>query len=349
MLFTNTTPLSARLSIGRGLPDGLRPGLLLAKATFSFDERGRARLDDQDPLPLLDADTATPLGLLPRDNLPRNDPAFEVFLLGKAHAPFGRPVPHVRVALAVADCRRELDVYGDRFWLGRGADAALSAPAPFLEMPLTYSRAFGGTADIEIDVDSPVEVHYPENPDGVGFDLEPIADGLHRDLNCPAGFPRFTLERGVPNIESADSPLRRWSDNPQPEVWCAVPLSGAIHNRRSYLLDPDGGVNARAKPQIGQFYRAHPGWVLPEAPGKGAPIVLHNLTKNPSLELRFPNLDVYFDYALGPRDGSRALGPRAIILLPEQQKFAVLFALTFVVDPPTGAERSGRLRIKEQL
>lgn len=347
MRFTNTTPLAAHLSIGRELPNGLRAGLVLAKATFTFDERGRLRLDDQDPMPLFDADKQTPLGLLPRDNMPRNDAAFEVFLLGKAHAPFGKPATHVRVGLSVGDTKRELDVYGDRFWVGSGADAVLSAPEPFLEMPLTYSRAFGGTADIEVDQDSPIEVTHPDNPEGVGFDLEPIAAGLHAELNCPAGFPRFARERAVPNIEAVGSPLRHWSDAPEPELWSAVPLSSAIHNQRCYRVEGEG-ANAQSYREPGHLHRAHPAWVLAGAPKRDSAIRLQNLTRGAAVELRFPALGAHLDYVLGRRTGSRALVPRSMVLLPEEARMTVLYALPFECDAPSQVNRSGRLRITEK-
>ena len=347
MQLTNSTPLAAHLAVGRRLPNGLRAGLVLAKATFTFDERGRLRLDDQDPLPLFDADKPTELGLLPRDDMPRNDPAFEVFLLGKAHAPFGKAVPHVCVSLIVGETKRSLNVYGDRFWVGSGPDAVLSAPEPFLEMPLTYSRAFGGTTDIEIDTDSPLEVHYPANAEGVGFDPRPIAESLHAELNCPAGFPRFSTERAVPNIEAAESPLRHWSDMPKPEVWSAVPFSSAIHNERCFRVEGSGEA-ARAVVQPGALHRAHPGWVLPRAPAPGTAVRLVNLTRGGSLELRLPNLEVHFDYVLGDRAGSRPLTPRGLVLLPEEHRMTLLYALAFEVEPPKQEHRSARLRLLEK-
>ena len=346
MRFTNTTPLAAHLSIGRELPNGLRAGLVLAKATFTFDERGRLRLDDQDPMPLFDADKETPLGLLPRDNMPRNDAAFEVFLLGKAHAPFGKPVPHVRVGLTVGDTKRELDVYGNRFWVGTGPGAVLSAPEPFLEMPLTYSRAFGGTADIEVDADSPIEVTHPDNPEGVGFDLEPIAASLHAELNCPAGFPRYARERAVPNIEAVGSPLKHWSDTPEPELWSAVPLGSAIHNRRSYRVEGEGAT-ARAHLAPGHLHRAHPAWVLPCAPAGDTVMKLESLTPGAVVALRLPQLGVHLDYVLAARSGSRPLTRRALVLLPEEKRMTLLYALPFEVAPPTGADRAACLRITE--
>jgi hypothetical protein len=249
--------------------------------------------------------------------------------------------------LNVGETKRSLDVYGDRFWVGSGAGAVLSAPEPFLEMPLTYSRAFGGTVDIEIDVDSPIEAGHPANPEGVGFDPRPIADGLDAELNCPAGFPRFPGERAVPNIEAAHSPLRHWSDTPEPELWSAVPLSSSIHNERCFRVEGQG-PNARAVTQPGALHRAHPDWVLPRAPEPGTTIQLTNLTRGGMVELRIPRLEVHFDYVLGTRTGSRPLAPRALVLLPEEQRLTLLYGLAFEVDAPNGDHRHARLRLMEK-
>ena len=44
--------------------------MVVAKATYHIDAAGAARLDGEDAIPIFDRDIATPLGLLPRDDLP---------------------------------------------------------------------------------------------------------------------------------------------------------------------------------------------------------------------------------------------------------------------------------------
>src|SRR5689334_8364642 len=81
----NATPVPARLLVveAPGMP--YRNGLVTAKATFRITKAG-AQLDTQDPLPVLTRDRETPLGVLPRDELPGRDRPFEIFVLGAAYA-----------------------------------------------------------------------------------------------------------------------------------------------------------------------------------------------------------------------------------------------------------------------
>lgn len=67
---------------------------------------------------------------------------------------------YVNVSVQVGEMRKELDVFGDRYWLGDGR----SDPAPFDSLPLDWAHAFGGE-------------DFPENPLGKGYllpgDAEP--------------------------------------------------------------------------------------------------------------------------------------------------------------------------------
>lgn len=80
----------------------------------------------------------------------------EVLMLGKAHAPAGKPVTTMRVRLCVAGMDKCLRVTGDRVvqrsLLSR---QRASDPQAFLDMPLVYERAYGGPG-------------YATNPVGVG-------------------------------------------------------------------------------------------------------------------------------------------------------------------------------------
>ncbi|WP_165176454.1 DUF2169 domain-containing protein [Desulfovibrio sp. ZJ369] len=73
------------------------------------------------------------------------DPGFpkargEVLAAGEWCAPGGRPAPGGAVSIRVGPVRRELAVFGDRFWRA----GAPSEPRPAERMPLTWAQAFGG-------------------------------------------------------------------------------------------------------------------------------------------------------------------------------------------------------------
>ena len=73
----NTSALPSRLDVAPQPKLDVRVGLLLAKATFRWDERLDLALDTQHPVSLWLADEPTPLGLLPRDDRPRDGDGFE--------------------------------------------------------------------------------------------------------------------------------------------------------------------------------------------------------------------------------------------------------------------------------
>src|SRR5580658_1488721 len=114
MILANPHPVAAALTVAEvpGYPQQ-RFGMLVAKATYRI-RGGGCEPDPARAHAILAADQPTPLGDLPRDDLPRSDPAFEVILLGTAHAPGGTPCERLTVSLAVGGERRVLVVHGDR-------------------------------------------------------------------------------------------------------------------------------------------------------------------------------------------------------------------------------------------
>ncbi|MBK8940778.1 MAG: DUF2169 domain-containing protein [Polyangiaceae bacterium] len=347
MELVNATPLAARIDVGAPLENGLRRGMIVAKATFSFDSRGSVQLDDQDPLPIFLEDVLTPQGLLPRDDMPRVDSVFEVSLLGCAHAPGGRPAQHMQVSMSVGEVRRSIEVFGDRFMVGEGANAGATPAEPFTKMPLTWSRAFGGRADVEVDEGSPVRVQHAKNAYGKGFDVVAEANKLDEFLTCPPGFPRFDRRRALPNLERPDQIIRTAFDDPEPVAWCPPPIDSGVHNLRCFKIIEEAGKPVRAEETAGLTHRAAPEWVLDAAPPAGTPIVLEGVTPEGRVELALPGLEVGFDYVIGGRAGSRQLALQAMVMLPEERRFYLVYRLPFQIEAPTGEERMGRLTIKK--
>ena len=123
MEIVNSTPIPVTVAVTGDVEGEPRTAILTAKATFRMESYGKVEVERDEPYGILDEDQPTDFGLLPRDNLPKVDPAFEVLLLGRAHASGGNPVEQMKIALSVGSVRRELDVIGDRFWKGEGEEA----------------------------------------------------------------------------------------------------------------------------------------------------------------------------------------------------------------------------------
>lgn len=345
MELVNQTAVPADAVLSTGIPeDGPRIGVIVAKATFTVDPKGTVELDTQEPHPLYDSDEETELGLLPGDSLPRRDPAFEVILLGRAHAPGRRPVPSMTVRLTVGEVSRSIAVFGERSW---GPDGWPGSPEPFTTMPLVYGRAFGGTADIHLDDATSLEVQDPINPLGRGFDADTRAVEMARGLGVPEGYPLLAVDRGLPNLEDPNALIESPQDAPDPVGWATVPMGMGLGNLRHIReLTETGEVRDPRRAEIELYHRAHPSWVI-GLPSAGAEVTMEGLTPKGHLGFRLPELRVVADYVLGDRSGTRELAPQMLVLLPEERRFYIVYRNAFTAEVEPEMERSFRLRLAE--
>jgi hypothetical protein len=350
MELINHTPLPARLDMARFDGVDFRVGLVSAKATFRID-RGRALLDDQQPLGVLVADQATELGTLPRDLLPRRDRRFEVMLLGHARAPAGQAVPSADVRLKVGSAQRAMRIFGDRRW----QDGVASEPEPFERMPLTWERAFGGRCPVEIDDGAFLELREQNNPSGRGFDVAAQAQ-IHADaLRVPDGYPRFDDPGLLPNLEDPAALIGDRGDAPEPICWAPLPADSAL--RVKWQLDRlANGDPEDFEPLVSpfsaeevvnhSFLNAHPDWLI-DRPSAGAEVVMEGLSPDGALRFELPAIDVRVDSAIAERRGSIALGAQSLVLLPDEQRFYLVFRGAFRTDYQPNEERALRLRVEE--
>ncbi len=343
---TTSAPLSVRGQLlaptedDEGAPSPTRLLDLVAKATFGYDAAGRVWVDDQEPLALRDTDEATPGGLLPGDAAPRlHDNCAEVLLVGHAHAPGGRPVPQMRASLAVGTHRREILVVGDRSW--RTPDQ-LSAPQPFIRMPMTIERAFGGICKIEIDNDSYLDALYAKNPHGTGYVALEQIEGLRNLLRPPAPYPRFKAPPAPPNLEDPARPIRTTQDHPMPQCWSAVPLGTAMH------IPELGGVNPDAPANLMEVAerRCHPDWVL-EALEPGQLVDMQGFdAQAPRIRFRVPRAEVLADVRAAGDTQSVDLIARRLTLHVDTRRFTVLWRARCNVPMRTNDERAVRFRLQ---
>ena len=104
----------------------------------------------------------------------------EVLVMGHCHVPGGRPAQKARVSLDMGPVSKSLEISGDRVWLeDRGSGIIRDGwvpgePEPFVRMPLTWQKAFGGGA-------------FAFNPLGKGY----LAQG---DQPAPGQSPLPNLE-----------------------------------------------------------------------------------------------------------------------------------------------------------
>lgn len=138
-------------------PMGHRPGLLGEVAMWKF-------------LPTV-LPPETPLDLV----MPKT--AGEFLVTGNAFAPGGQPVQTITTSVTLGTLTKRLSAVGDRYM----QDGVPTQPAPFVEMPMGWDRAYGGPK-------------YAPNPLGRGIDEAPIPGVGFRvalpNVVLPAGAPR---------------------------------------------------------------------------------------------------------------------------------------------------------------
>lgn len=357
MDLVNQTAVPARVDVTTDTitDEAPRIGMLVAKATFRFDGRtGRTELDTQDPYPLFDVEEETDLGHLPSDAVQRRDPVFEVIVLGAAHAPGGRPVPSMNVALSVGDVTRSMRVTGDRGWTG-GSRPMITRPVPFYRMPLTFDRAYGGMCPAHMDLDTIVDLRDPINHHGRGFDAALLAKHMAESLQAPEGFPRLDYLRQLPNLEHPDHLIQRWDDEPEPYCWATVPQDigfTQIRFIRRARLKVAAGQNPAVPDELSEvmlthaFHRAHPDWII-DLPKPRTRVTMTGLSPTGALSFEIPALRVIGDYVVGERRGSRELVPQLMTILPEESRLCIVYRAAFTVETTPEMERSFRLRLDD--
>lgn len=188
----NQTPFAADRTITVDV-NGARHYVVVVKGTFDILRDGSLALAEEQveakAAPEFTGDDGAS-SLLYEADLIAAKPRTDILVNGKAYAPGGRPATRVTVGLQTPLGNKALLVHGDRVWQ-RGLTGQLepTPPAPFVEMPIVYERAFGGYD--QQDPDPSRHRLYDKNPVGTGF----FTARAHRK------------DQPLPNIELPGRPL----------------------------------------------------------------------------------------------------------------------------------------------
>jgi hypothetical protein len=214
----------------------------------------------------------------------------------------------VPVGVRVGAWTKTFVVSGDREWSGRGTAARLTAPRPFLSMPITYERAFGGT--------NPDEDHR-EKADA--YRLNPIGCGYH-----PAG---PTAGARGPNTEEADDPVlvpdgsyRPMSFGPIGRNWAPrVALAGTYDEQ--WL---ETGFPFLPSDFNDDYYQAAPRDQQVPYPQGGEEVRLLNLSHEGSQSFRLPRVEASITLAPRYRERER-LNPvlDTVVIEPAERRFTL--------------------------
>ncbi|QRK11031.1 DUF2169 domain-containing protein [Archangium violaceum] len=177
--------------------------VVVVKGTFALEGRGDARLAEvQEPLVSADVHRGDPgtTSLHFECDFAPFKPRADILVVGHAVSPSGKPVTESVVTLEFGALRKVIRVTGDRRWERGLLGLRASAPQPFIQMPLVYERAFGGT-----DLSHSDPRHHGaelRNPVGVGYRKNPDARAAEGTL--------------LPNLEDPRQPISNWKDVSRP-------------------------------------------------------------------------------------------------------------------------------------
>jgi hypothetical protein len=204
---------------------GRRLLVVLVKGTYAFPaSNGEIPQPAAQQVPVLVSDTfdgepglSTPLF---ESDYATRKPRCDVVVRASAYAPGQQPVRELDAAFRLGACEKWVHVVGDRIWRHGVVGLSPSTPEPFTSMPITYSRAFGGSCELRGQVHA-----HPANPVGRGYTGPHGAADLH-------GQPLPNLEQPGEPITISNGEYRPWSFGPIGRSWQQrLPFAGTYDER----------------------------------------------------------------------------------------------------------------------
>jgi hypothetical protein len=282
MELLNATRLTAAYTQGLAA-DGRESLVVIAKGSFDLPLDGReARLlDTQQPLLMADIFQGEPglsAPLREMDFAPVK-PFCDVLVLGKAHAPGGRPANQITAGIRVGRVAKAFSVLGPRQWQPGLLGVAPGLPQAFIEQEISYAQAFGGSHAVK---GNPQQHCYLDNPAGCGWYPRSM------DSADMLGMP-------MPNTEELGKPVDSPHDDFRPMA--LGPIGRHWPERAAFAGTYDEAWLADCFPFLpadfdNRYFQAAPADQQTEYLKGGEEVLLLNLTPQERAGFRIPSLGV---------------------------------------------------------
>lgn len=283
MELLNATQLVAAYTQGLA-PDGRESLVVIAKGTFELplDGSEACLAASQRPLLMADEYVGEPGLSAPRQEMDFAPfkPFCDVLVTGKAHAPGGKPVTQLTVGVRVGRVSKAFSVLGPRQWQPGLLGVAAGLPQPFVEQPIGYAQAFGGSHPLK---DNPEQQHcYMENPAGIGWYHRSADNGEIVGMPMPA-----TEELGKP-IDNPHGDFRPMALGPIGRHWTQRAGFAGTYDE-AWLADCFPFLPADFD---NRYFQAAPADQQTEYLRGGEEVLLLNLTAQERASFRIPSLQV---------------------------------------------------------
>ena len=293
MELINATRMQAGFNMGIE-PSGRELLVVVIKGTFTLPRNGERVGLYPEQLPLVMADTFTgepgfsaPVHEV--DYAPRKH-FCDVLLLGSAYAPEGRPATRVPVGLRIGNWQKTFAVVGDRVWDASLSGIRASPAQPFIQKPISYDVAFGGSDTLHEDPAK--HAWYLPNPVGRGF---------HKHLRS-----EWVDGTPLPDTEELNRPVTRPDEGYAPMAY--GPIGRSWPERLRYAGTYDQKWLDEHFPFLPpdfdeRYYQASPADQQLAHPVGGQQVVLANLTPDGSRIFELPNFEA--PVTVFAKDGKR--------------------------------------------
>ncbi len=267
----------------------------------------------------------TPYGPFPGD-VPFLSGGIDVFAIGSLWQPGAQPGTELTAEIRIGDrFARRIAVFGDRRWVRNNDSLVASIPEPFVSMPLSYDKAFGGKAETE---QGPCA--WPPNPLGTGFYLT----------------PEQAEQQPLPNLEDPEHPIVSVEDRPEPVATAPYPAEGSLRVMNALEVDLESANPGmkRVKPLV--FNQANPRMILEPAatPRPGELIEVTHASEHGSLRFAMPELEYHVHVHLEHRNYFFPLHLDQIALLLKDQRVMLGYRVVFKYRLVKGERRTVTLR-----
>jgi hypothetical protein len=312
MELVHATGMQAGYTMGME-PSGREHLVVCIKGTYTIPPNDETPNLAEEQVPLVEADefTGEPGFSAPlcESDYPLRKPNCDVILNGTAYAPSGKPAVRVPVSLQLGPIKKSFYVVGDRIWEKGWFSIKPSNPMPFLKMPITYNRAFGGIDDNHEDPNKLVA--YLPNPIGVGY---------HHHLK-----KEYVDGKPLPNTEEPNKPIKQPNGAYRPMSFGTLGRNWPPRLKFAGTYDQNwlDNIFPFLPPDFDdRYFQSAPLDQQMPYPTGGERIALLNLTPEGQTSFRLPpsNLLVWFFMKNGEENEVRAVID-TILIEPDENRF----------------------------
>lgn len=238
----------------------------------------------------------------------------DIIMIGSACAREQQAVQQLDASVQVGSVSKTIRVFGNRVW----NQGYITAPEPFITMPLVYERAFGGKDMLG----EQVRASEPRNPVGCGF----VGKKSQSEMN---GLP-------LPNLECPHQLINDLSDNPVPA--CFSPVAVSWQPRAGYAGTYDEVWQQTRAPYLPEDYQqkfmnsAHPELQYPGFLQGGEPVSIVGMHPIGELKFNLPVLKLLSKIHVDNKEFSSHFNLETLLLDPNQLQLSMVWRAAFPCD-----------------